>query len=334
MTLPVQFVFSDGHCRTLQVDEGASILGASRDAGLALLVDCRQGGCGTCQARLSTGRVDMDEYTEGVLSDAEARDGMILVCRARASGPAVIELPYSSSDALAAQDEVPSRATVLGVEKIAMDTVALNLAVGQKLHYLPGQYVNIAPDASFERSFSMAAAPGSNELRFAIAVRPDGRFARWLDRARPGEEVQLSPARGTFFLRGDARPKVMIAGGTGLAPFLAMLEALANGPHEQRSAPVQLLLGARSDAHLFGLATLEQLRERLPGMRVFIACDEVSEGSRVRKGRVTDLLQDIDIDRTATIYACGPPPMVEAARQAMRQRRMPPRQFLAEKFTG
>src|SRR5687768_2564204 len=104
MKMPVQFVFSDGRSRTLQVDPGASLLAASKEDGLALLVDCEEGICGTCQARLCGGSVNMDEYSPGVLSESEVKDGMVLVCRSRADGAAIIELPYSSSDALLQQD--------------------------------------------------------------------------------------------------------------------------------------------------------------------------------------------------------------------------------------
>src|SRR5205085_2703388 len=102
----------------------------------------------------------------------------------------------------------------------------------------------------------------------------------------------------------------------------------------QRSAAIELLVGARSDSHLFALPAIERLRQRLPNLELRIACDQLGAGAELRQGRVTELLDEIDIDRAATIYACGPPPMVEAARLAVKGRKLPLRQFLAEKFTG
>lgn len=68
MSIPIQLVFSDGQTNTLLLEEGASILAGARDCGLSLLVDCEQGNCGTCQAQVSRGSVDMDEFSPYVLS--------------------------------------------------------------------------------------------------------------------------------------------------------------------------------------------------------------------------------------------------------------------------
>lgn len=316
------------------MEQGESILAASREEGLALLVDCEEGICGTCQARASCGSVDMDPFTEGLLSDSEVKDGGILVCRTRATGPAVIELPYSSSDAQVRGDDIPVVAKVADVQEASRETMTLTLHTDEPFAFLPGQYVNISPEDGFERSFSMANGPDATTLAFHIALRADGKFSKWLRATQPGATVRLSPARGTFYLRDDLRPKVMIAGGTGLAPFLAMLRKLAAGGEQQRKSSITLLVGARSEAHLFALDALDLLRKDLPGLDIQYACDEINEGSTTRKGRVTELLEEVDLDRSTTVYTCGPPPMVEAARQALKTRRFPLKQFLAEKFTG
>jgi benzoate/toluate 1,2-dioxygenase reductase subunit len=334
MPFPIHFVFSDGCNHTIEVDEGSGILAATRKAGLELLVDCEEGICGTCQARVTCGTVAMDDFSDGLLSASEQEDGAVLVCRSRATAPAVIELPYTSADALVQADARTTAAKVTGLREVSSDTMALTLETGEPIHYLPGQYVNISPTAGLERSFSMAGAPGSRELTFYVALRPDGRFSKWLGGAAAGDKVQLGAPKGTFFLRDDRRPKVMIAGGTGLAPILAMLQRLAEGETTQREVPVTVLVGGRSERHLFELGTLEHLRDRLPRLAIHVACDEAEEGSPLRRGRVTELLDEIQIDRAATIYACGPPPMVEAARQASKRHRIPSRQFLAEKFIG
>lgn len=332
--VPVQFVFSDGRSSSIQVERGSSILAACKEEGLSLLVDCEEGICGTCQALASCGSLDMEPFTDGLLSDSEIKDGVVLMCRTKATGPVVIELPYSSRDAQVEGDEAPTTATVVNVQEASRETMTLTLEAERPVAFLPGQYVNISPQAGLERSFSMANAPDATTLIFHIALRPDGKFCNWLSAAQPGATVQLSPARGTFFLRDDLRPKVMVAGGTGLAPFLAMLRKLAASNEQQRGVSVTLLVGARSERHLFEKETLDFLRGKLPGLDFRYACDEVDEGSHTRQGRITEMLGEIELDRAATVYVCGPPPMVEAARQTLKSRQFPLKQFLAEKFTG
>lgn len=126
----------------------------------------------------------------------------------------------------------------------------------------------------------------------------------------------------------------MIAGGTGLAPMLAMLKKLAAAGEQERSIPITLLWGARSEEHLFELDTLKGLQQRLPGLEIQVACDDIREGSSTRRGRVTAVLDEIALDRAAIVYACGPPPMIEGVRQILKRRSFPMSQLLCEKFTG
>lgn len=334
MSFPVQLVFSDGQTKALTLMAGESVLHAARAHGIALLVDCEQGNCGTCQARVSLGSVDMAEFNPAVLTESERAAGAVLLCSARVSGPAVIELPYSGDDAMATSDE-GCTALVEKIEQVAVDTMALTLTTSEQITFLPGQYVNIAPDHAFQRSFSMANPPGTKRLEFFIALHPGGQFSSWIGAARTGDSVTLSAARGTFFLREDQRPKVMVAGGTGLAPFLSMLEQMANDARENvRTTPVTLLIGSRHDKQLFGMRRLEQLKCRLPGLQVQVSCDEIGSGSVHRKGRVTELLEALEVDRSSSIYACGPPPMVDAVKGVLKQKQIPSRQLYVEKFTG
>jgi NAD(P)H-flavin reductase len=79
---------------------------------------------------------------------------------------------------------------------------------------------------------------------------------------------------------------------------------------------------------------LEQLRRRLPGLEIQVACDDVREGSPISRGRITAVLEETALDRAAIVYACGPPPMIEAVRQILKRRSFPMSQLLCEKFTG
>ncbi|MGE4338939.1 MAG: 2Fe-2S iron-sulfur cluster-binding protein [Pigmentiphaga sp.] len=334
MPIPLQLVFSDGQTNTLQIVPGERVLDAARQRGIALLVDCEEGNCGTCQAQVSCGAVDMDDFNPAVLTESEQTSGVVLLCRARATEAAVIELPYSADDVLASS-EAGDTATVTSLEAIAADTVALTLTTQDELAFLPGQYVNISPAGDFQRSFSMANRPGGQHLKFFIALHPGGRFSNWLSSASVGDRVDLSAPRGTFYLRGDTRPKIMVAGGTGLAPLLSMLEQIAqNAQSDVRSAPIALLVGARHENQLFELSRLEELRSHLSGLSIQVSCDEVAASSPYRQGRVTELLRDLPIDRTSAIYACGPPPMIDAVKSILKSKRIPARQLHVEKFIG
>ncbi|MFO7228792.1 NADH oxidase, partial [Pseudomonas aeruginosa] len=136
---------------------------------------------------------------------------------------------------------------------------------------------------------------------------------------------------GSFYLREIHRPLLMLAGGTGLAPFTAMLERIA----EQGSAhPLHLVYGVTHDVDLVGLERLEAFAERIPGF-TWSACVASADSDYPRKGYVTEHiaaqhLHEGDVD----IYLCGPPPMVEAVERYLREQGVRPANFYYEKFAA
>jgi NAD(P)H-flavin reductase len=153
------------------------------------------------------------------------------------------------------------------------------------------------------RAFSYARAR-AGELAFLLeAIGPGtGRLAE----LRPGEGLQLVGPLGTGWRppREGSRP-LLVGGGIGAAPILCLQDELG--------AETRTLLGFRSAAH----ARAASLFAGAPA----VATDD---GSLGRRALVTDLLrEELDADPAATVFACGPPPMLHAVRRACAERAVP-----------
>lgn len=330
-TIPVTLLFSDGVARRLDVAHGTNVVAAAAEAGLTLLTDCSNGQCGTCTARLCSGNVEMEEYDRAVLPDEDREDGSILPCVAKATAPCVIELPYDFSEA-SAEEPPPLPARVVSVEQVADETVRLEIDIDEPMEFEPGQYVRMRPPGGEAwRSYSMANASGSTRLVFYIRLVPEGLFSDWLAaQAKPGAELEVSVAHGSFFLRDEPRPRLFVAGGTGLAPFLSMLRLISEHP-EHSKYPTTLVMGVRTPGHLFARAELDQLCARLPNLDVRFA-SEKDATSECYAGYPTDLIKDLGLQRTTRVYLCGPPPMVDAGRNAAVAAGMVRNDVLCERF--
>ena len=104
--------------------------------------------------------------------------------------------------------------------------------------------------------------------------------------------------RGPWALGGGERRVLLVAGGIGLPPIVAWSQALA-----ERKVPATLLLGFRDAAHA-------QVAASFAGAQV-----ATDDGSAGHHGFVTELLAaELDRDRDAIVYACGPGAMLEAVR--------------------
>ncbi|MDO9219089.1 MAG: 2Fe-2S iron-sulfur cluster binding domain-containing protein [Lacisediminimonas sp.] len=329
MTFAVTLVFADGVAQRLQASCGQNLLEAAVEAGLPLLTDCANGKCGTCVAQLVSGTVDLGAYDRAVLPDDEREAGAILTCVATVKEECVVEIPYDSSEVGAEEAALPG--TVLSIAPVAAEVIRLEVQVKDCLEFHPGQYVRIRPDGGGEwRSYSMANESGASNLVFYIRLVPGGFFSSWLASAKAGDAVEMSPPRGTFFLRRERKPRLFVAGGTGLAPFLSMLEQLAaDGP--QQEGDTTLLVGARTVDHLFAREQLQQLAARMPALRIRYAA-ESGDAPGCSSGYATDLIRELDLHADTRVYLCGPPPMVEAGRQALAARGLNPKEALCERF--
>ena len=119
--------------------------------------------------------------------------------------------------------------------------------------FISGQYVHLSvPGTDQHRSYSFANASfETGEYTFYIKVLEQGAMSDYLSKATPGDEMTVSGPFGRFYLRPAQRPIVMVAGGTGLAPMLSMLDTLV--AQEETQQPVRLLYGAIEPGELFGL---------------------------------------------------------------------------------
>lgn len=96
----------------------------------------------------------------------------------------------------------------------------------------PGQHLTMFPEipgvGTVKHNYTISAAPNGQTLRISVKREPEGLVSKWLhDEARVGTEIDIAPASGTFVLPEPAnRPIVMLSGGVGLTPMVAMLESI------------------------------------------------------------------------------------------------------------
>ena len=207
---------------------------------------------------------------------------------------------------------VDADAEVLSNTHVSDDYCVLSLCAPELARSIePGQFVMIrtGPDDAplLRRPYSICdllRADDGSALGFSILNKRVGAGSTRLFRARPGDRFScLGPLGRPFSVVAPPVAGWMIAGGTGLAPFVTLSERLlAAGV-----APT-LFYGARSASDLFCLDRFQR-----PGVRVVLATED---GSRGERGLVTVPLErelaGIDALNRVRLYACGPEAMLAA----------------------
>lgn len=328
-TYNVALNFEDGVTRIIQCDDDEKVTDAAFRQKINIPMDCRDGVCGTCKCLAEKGRYELESYLDEAMTEEEADQGYVLTCQMMPQSDCVIRIPASSAACKTAPESVG--AEVLSVDHLSPTSFALRVRMAQPMTFLPGQYVNVSvPGTGLHRSYSFSSAPGADVGTFLIRNLPGGVMSSYLSgRAQPGDAVTLTGPMGAFYLRPVTRPQLWLAGGTGLAPFLSMLEQLAEQGVDQ---PVTLYYAVTRAADLVELDRLRALADRIGGVEIVTILAAADE-DHPRKGFVTDhltadQLRGGDVD----VYLCGPPPMVDAVRAHFTTLGVQPANFFFEKF--
>ncbi|WP_026927659.1 benzoate 1,2-dioxygenase electron transfer component BenC [Granulicoccus phenolivorans] len=329
----VALSFEDGVTRFINVADDQTVADAAYRQRINIPVDCNDGACGTCKAFCESGEFDPGSYVEDALSAEEAAEGYVLACQARPKSDMVLQIACTS--AVAKTQSATFTGTLTEVHHFSPTVTRLRMKIPNrdKLAYLPGQYVNITiPGSDETRSYSFSSAPDSEELEFLIKIVPGGLCSEWASKvAKVGDEVTFNGPHGSFFLRETNTPLLMVAGGTGLAPILAMLRSM-----EAHGSPrtVHMVYGVNTDGDVVEIDELERLTSKLSNFTWdYVVTDPNTTAKNV--GFVMSIISDTHLHSgDAAIYLCGPPPMVEAVRTHVKDLGVEPNGFYYEKFTS
>ena len=334
MSHKIALNFEDGVTRFIDAKIGETVADAAYRQGINIPLDCRDGACGACKCYAEAGQYDLgDNYIEDALSEDEAEQGYVLTCQMVAESDCVVRVPASSQVCKTAQASY--EAAISEVRQLSESTIALSIKGESltQLAFLPGQYVNLkVPGSEQTRAYSFSSMPKDGEVSFLIRNVPGGLMSSFLTSlAKAGDSVTLAGPLGSFYLREIKRPLLLLAGGTGLAPFTAMLEKIAAEGSEH---PLHLIYGVTHDRDLVEMDRLEAFAKLIPNF-TYSACVASPESSYPQKGYVTQHIEPKHLnDGEVDIYLCGPPPMVEAVSQFIREQGIQPANFFYEKFAA
>ena len=219
---------------------------------------------------------------------------------------------------------------------------------GQPLDFIPGQFLQVHftyPDGSAtKRSYSLATihdhALGPGEaVEIAVSYVAGGAATALFEGLREGDLIDASGPYGRFCLMpADAnRRYLLIATGTGVTPYRAMLPQLAQ-LIATRGVEVVLLFGARTEQELLYAEDFLAFARQHPQFR-FVPCFSrafpAAPSPDARRGYVQEALADFAPDPANDIaYLCGNPNMVDACFEALKERAFPVPHIRREKYVS
>jgi CDP-4-dehydro-6-deoxyglucose reductase len=223
------------------------------------------------------------------------------------------------------------------MEKLADDVMALwlKLPANERLQFLPGQYIDILLKDGKRRSFSLANPPEQDELlELHIRHVPGGMFTdQVFTKMKAKDILRIKGPMGSFFLRESDKPIVFLAGGTGFAPIKSIL---AHAFHHGIDRQMVLYWGAKSLADLYQAGLPSQWQSAHKNFTFIPVLSEAkpTDNWPGRTGFVhRAVLADIADFAGWQVYACGAPPMIDAAKKDFMAKGLPENEFFSDAFS-
>lgn len=202
--------------------------------------------------------------------------------------------------------------------------------------FKPGQFLHLAIDPydpsqnwPDSRVFSIANAPETETIRIVISVK--GKFtARMASELVEGSVVWLKFPYGNFTFENSINHLVLVAGGTGISPYISFLEHCLT---KKDSPAISLYYGVREERLIIFESIIEKCKEILQLFNYTIFCEgTIRNMTHCKKGGLIDMAQIFrENPSDSGFYISGPPLMIEHIKRILLEHQiLPERIFIDE----
>lgn len=202
-----------------------------------------------------------------------------------------------------------------------------------RFEFTPGQFVSLTASIAgkeITRAYSLASRPADNRFELCLNLVENGHFSPLLFGLSVGDSVELSGPLGYFVLRPATGNLVMVATGTGIAPFRGLIpEALAGVPERR----VTLIFGTRREETILYREEWESLAQAHANFVFWPSLSRADQNWTGRRGYVqTHLAEALEGHADGQIYVCGMKAMVDEVRTLAKSLGMDRKQIVYEKY--
>ncbi|MGH8463915.1 MAG: ferredoxin--NADP reductase [Pseudomonas sp.] len=239
---------------------------------------------------------------------------------------------------MTASAEKFTRQTLLDVEPLTPSLFSLRTTRDPGFRFRSGQFARLgvtkADGSVVWRAYSMVSAPHDEHLDFFSIVVPGGEFTSELSRLKTGDSLLIDRQSFGFLTLdrfADGRDLWLLATGTGIAPFVSILQDFEAWERFDSIKLVYSVREAKELAYLDLIAGLEQ-RDYLAeyaGKLQFIPVVTREQHPGALNDRITTLIENGELERAAglaltpessRVMLCGNPQMIDDTRQVLKQR--------------
>ncbi len=225
------------------------------------------------------------------------------------------------------------QATIKKIDELSDNIRHYVVQLDSQLEFKTGQFVNIEIEDNgekFMRPYSIASSPSNvTQLEFCIKLIKEGKVTPHLFKKKQGDKMLIKGPFGLFTLDKLSKEKiVMIATGTGIAPFMSMIDYLLENNAQKQ---ITLMFGTRYDDNIIYKQKFEELEKNNPNFKYLPIVSRPTDNWQGRRGYAQDNLDFLDASNSE-IYICGLPNMVDQTKDKLIQLGVAPELIHFEKY--
>ena len=209
-----------------------------------------------------------------------------------------------------------------------INSYSIKLDEGTFSDYKPGQHVVIQVKVGsnlIERPYTISSMSSEgNSLRLTIKKEPQGYFTNWLFNMAPSEfEIHATHPQGSFIFDQN-QDSLCFAGGIGITPFLALVEALL---HKKNNSRTFLIYTALTTSDFICREFLDKAVEDLSSLSIRYKATN-DEGFLAEE----EILNAVRSMNKPNIYICGPKPFLKLIQETLKKEAYDPSKIFIEQF--
>ncbi len=210
--------------------------------------------------------------------------------------------------------------------------VTFKLTEPSQIAFLAGQTFMLNVDKGINRTMSIASPPSETQsILMCHDVSPNGPGSHWTLSHGVGDTATFMAPLGMFVLDKEShRRKILVATGTGVAPYRSMLLDYLS---QDGSDDITLYWGMRHEEDLYWVDEFQELSIKYPNFRFVICLSQPSSSWQGAKGRVTAhvVQEELNIERS-DIYLCGNQHMIKDMEVQLKDKQVPLHQIFKELY--
>jgi CDP-4-dehydro-6-deoxyglucose reductase len=230
----------------------------------------------------------------------------------------------------------PQQCTAVIESKVSLTKnvwlVNFRMQTPSEITFLPGQTISLHVGDKLNRSMSIASVPeDKTHILMCHDVSPMGPGSLWTMNHKVGDTATFMAPLGIFILDKDShRKKVLIATGTGIAPYRSMLlDYLEHGGSDD----VTLYWGLRYEDDVYWIEEFERLAQQYANFRFVLILSRPTEAWKGKKGHVTEHMLENEANLPGSdFYLCGNKEMIRDVGEQLLGRGVPKEQIYKELY--